>query len=83
MRSKGKGQQFDRLWGKLNNLSHDYWFIGRDIDSDLKDLKSKVEMKIPKSDYEVKDKNNLLEQISMLALRNQLLQQEIQEESEI
>ena len=81
MRGKGKGQQFDRLWHKLNDLYHTYWFVGRDIKNDLNALKNAVISKKPKSDYERKDQSNLLEQIEMLVLRNAQLQKELEREA--
>ena len=66
MRNKGKGQQFDRLWNEANTL------IERSLDSvdnalldDISDLIDKVSKKIPTSDYEIKDKDNLIEQLSL------------------
>lgn len=83
MRSKGKGHRFDKYWRKNNDLYDIYWYVGRDIDSEINEVIEAVKKIEPYSDYEVKDKENLLDQLTMLRLRNELLQKEMKQESEI
>ena len=75
MRSKGKGQQFDRLWGNANDLiEQSLSSIDNALLDKICDLKGKVEARTPISDYEIKDKHNLLEQLSLAyqrVLKNQ------------
>lgn len=65
-RRRGKGQRFDKWWQKNNELYHIYWYIGRDIDSEINKTIDEVEKITPYSDYEIKDKENLLEQLTLL-----------------
>ena len=82
MRGKGKGQRFDKYWRRNNELYDIYWYVGRDIDSEINEVIEAVKKIEPYSDYEVKDKDNLLDQLTMLRLRNELLQKTIRKESE-
>lgn len=92
MRGKGKGQQFDRLWVEFNDLfelsmkAYTKDDCGK-AQGKLCNLKDRVEKKQPISDYEIKDKNNLLSMINK-TLKNldyQLLSINVieQQESEI
>lgn len=92
MRGKGKGQQFDRLWLEFNDLfelsmkAYTKNDCG-EAQGKLCNLKDRVEKKQPISDYEIKDKNNLLSMINK-TLKNldyQLLSINVieQQESEI
>ncbi len=80
MRGRGRGQRFDKWWQKNNELYNTYWYVGRDIENDIDEVVKEVEKIEPYSDYEVKDKANLLEQLSMLRLRNKQLQEELKAE---
>ena len=83
MRGKGKGHRFDKYWRKNNDLYDIYWYVGRDIDSEINEVIEAVKKIEPYSDYEVKDKENLLDQLTMLRLRNELLQKEMKQEARI
>lgn len=66
-RGLGKGQRFDKFFKKSNDLyskltSKDNEEIKKVI-SEFKNLKTEVNKIEPKSDYEIKDKKNLLQQI--------------------
>ena len=61
MRRKHTGQPLDYLFRKLNTLFSDKTTL-----EELNDLHDKASSFTPRSDYEVKDKNNLLQQIKDL-----------------
>ena len=61
MRKKHTGQPLDHLFRKLNALFSDETTL-----QELNDLHDKASSFTPRSDYEVKDKNNLLQQINDL-----------------
>ena len=61
MRKKHRGQPLDHLYRKLNTLFSDKTTL-----QELNDLHDKASSFTPRSDYEVKDKNNLLQQIKDL-----------------
>ena len=61
MRKKHTGQPLDHLFRKLNALFSDETTL-----QELNDLHDKASSFTPRSDYEVKDKNNLLQQIKDL-----------------
>lgn len=63
MRTYGKGQQFDKLWTTFNSLN-DLMILGFNKTTELEALKNKVLEKQPKSNYEIHDKANLLDQIT-------------------
>lgn len=64
-RKKGKGQQFDRLWDKANTIIEEsFTSIDNKTLDKICELKSEVEKRTPTSDYEVKDKANLLDQLN-------------------
>lgn len=76
MRTKGKGQRIDHLWRALNNLFDIYWHGSREILADINALQEKARKVEPWTDYETKDRANLLDQIELLKIR------EIQKEKE-
>lgn len=61
MRKKHRGQPLDHLFRKLNTLFSDETTL-----QELNDLHDKASSFTPRSDYEIKDKNNLLQQIKDL-----------------
>lgn len=63
MRTQGHGQQFDKMWSYFNTL-HELSYYGYDKRAELEELKNKVLEKKPQTDYEVKDKTNLLDSIT-------------------
>jgi len=70
MRTQGKGQQFDKLWAKANELIDESLVSAENSTLDkICELKAQVEAKQPKSDYEVKDKANLIDLLSKAFIR--------------
>ena len=63
MRKKHTGQPLDYLFRKLNTISYE---INETTLKELNDLHDKATSFKPRSDYEIKDKNNLLQQINDL-----------------
>lgn len=61
MRKKHTGQPLDYLFKKLNTLFNDGTTL-----QELNDLHNKALSFTPRSDYEVKDKTHLLQQINDL-----------------
>ena len=61
MRKKHRKQPLDHLYRKLNALFSDKTTL-----QELNDLHDKASNFTPRSDYEVKDKKNLLQQIKDL-----------------
>lgn len=61
MRKKHTGQPLDYLFKKLNALFSDGTTL-----QEVNDLHDKASSFTPRSDYEIKDKNNLLQQIKDL-----------------
>lgn len=61
MRKKHTGQPLDYLFKKLNALFSDGTTL-----QEVNDLHDKASSFTPRSDYEVKDKNHLLQQINDL-----------------
>lgn len=74
MRKKHTGQPLDHLFRKLNKLiqkeqlrlSANALFSDETTLQELNDLHDKASSFTPRSDYEVKDKKNLLQQINDL-----------------
>ncbi len=60
MRKKHRGQPLDHLYRKLNTFNDDTTL------QEFNDLYDKASSFTPRSDYEIKDKNNLLQQIKDL-----------------
>lgn len=60
MRRKHTGQPLDYLFRKLNTFNDETTL------HEFNDLHNKVASFTPRSDYEIKDKNNLLQQIKDL-----------------
>jgi hypothetical protein len=60
MRRKHTGQPLDYLFRKLNTFNDETTI------QEFDDLHDKASSFIPRSDYEIKDKNNLLQQINDL-----------------
>ena len=84
MRGRGKGQRFDKYWRLLNDIS-DKIVAGSDDDDlffGLYDIHCAVEDIEPFSDYEIKDKNNLLGQVKDLSKRWRKNHEEAQKEYE-
>ena len=61
MRKKHTGQPIDYLFRKLSSLFNDETTL-----QEINNLHDKASSFTPRSDYEVKDKNNLLQQINDL-----------------
>lgn len=61
MRKKHTGQPLDYLFRKLNALFNDKTTL-----KELNDLHEKASSFKPRSNYEIRDKNNLLQQINDL-----------------
>lgn len=67
-RGQGKGQKFDKFWRKLNDLSEKTMTFetieqGEEIKHDLDLIFYSLLNTEPTSDYEIKDKENLLNQL--------------------
>lgn len=62
-RKTGKGQKFDKYYKLLNNYfeKNNYKYRMENINY-LKSKLEEIKQIIPKSDYEIKDKNNLIQQ---------------------
>lgn len=60
MRRKHTGQPLDHLYRKLNTFNYETTL------QEFDDLHNKASSFTPRSDYEIKDKNNLLQQINDL-----------------
>lgn len=66
MRTTGKGQKLDVFYKYVCNFDDAYNQVGENEKRKLQEIKEKTLSFQPKSDYEIKDKNNLIQQIERI-----------------